>query len=237
MTATFPDITLSTDRLVLRAYDEADIPSLTEMMNDELVTAWTGVPHPYTADDAHAFVTTGAAAERTEGRGLVLAVTEFLTQRLVGTVTLQHTDWRIRGTEVGYLTAAWARGEGYASESVLAVCRWLFAEQGFQRVELRTAADNTASQQVAQKIGCVSEGVLRGAGIVRIRPEDGPAGAAGSGDRPGGDGGAGGWAESRTDLLVWSLLPEDLDDDADGTGAGEEAYEVYTDYSAYADRR
>jgi RimJ/RimL family protein N-acetyltransferase len=222
MTATFPDITLSTERLVLRAYEEADIPSLTEMMNDELVTAWTGVPYPYTADDARAFVSGAAVAERTEGRGLVLAVTEFLTQRLVGTVTLQHTDWRIRGTEVGYLTAAWARGEGYASESVLAVCRWLFGEQGFQRVELRTAADNTASQQVAQKIGCVSEGVLRGAGIVRVRPEDGD---------------PDGWTESRTDLLVWSLLPEDLDDDADGSGAGEEAYEVYTDYSAYADRR
>jgi RimJ/RimL family protein N-acetyltransferase len=134
---------------------------------------------------------------------MVFAVTEQLTQRLVGTVQLQNTDWRIRGTEIGYLTAAWARGEGYASESVLAVVRWLFAEQGFQRVELRTAADNSASQQVAQKIGCVSEGVLRGAGIIRVRPDDRPQGH---------------WAEARTDLLVWGLLPEDLDEAADGAG-------------------
>lgn len=252
MTATFPDITLSTDRLVLRPYDEADLPALTEMMNDELVTAWSGAPHPYTADDARLFVTTTAPAERTEGRGLVLAVTEFLTQRLVGTVTLQHTDWRIRGTEIGYLTAAWARGEGYASESVLAVCRWLFREQGFQRVELRTAADNTASQQVAQKIGCVSEGVLRGAGIVRTRPEHGGRDASygartadpvsGANGTDGGDaaGAAGsadaGWIETRTDLLVWSLLPEDLDD-ASAPGGDEEPYESYESYtSSYADR-
>jgi RimJ/RimL family protein N-acetyltransferase len=218
MTATFPDITLSTERLVLRPYDEADIPALTEMMNDELVTAWTGVPHPYTADDARAFVTGYAPAERAEGRGLVLAVTEFLTQRLVGTVTLQHTDWRIRGTEIGYLTASWARGEGYASESVLAVCRWAFAEQGLQRIELRTAADNTASQQVAQKIGCVSEGVLRGAGLVRTQTE------------------GGGWVETRTDLLVWSLLPEDLDD-ADPHATGDDTYDASTDYRAFADWR
>jgi RimJ/RimL family protein N-acetyltransferase len=224
MTATFPDITLSTDRLVLRPYEEADIPALVEMMNDELVTAWTGVPHPYTADDARDFVTRAAAAERTQGRGLVLAVTEFLTQRLVGTVTLQRTDWRILGTEIGYLTAPWARGEGYASESVLAVCRWLFEERGFQRVELRTAADNTASQQVAQKIGCVSEGVLRGAGLVRTRAEDHAPGQ------------AGGWTETRTDLLVWSLLPEDLDDAGEpGSDAG--LYEARSDYGAYADWR
>ncbi|SEO39904.1 GNAT family N-acetyltransferase [Actinacidiphila rubida] len=222
MTATFPDISLSTDRLVLRPYEEADIPALVEMMNDELVTAWTGVPYPYTTEDARDFVTRAADAERTQGRGLVLAVTEFLTQRLVGTVTLQRTDWRIGGTEVGYLTASWARGEGYASESVLAVCRWLFDEQGFHRVELRTAADNTASQQVAQKIGCVSEGVLRGAGLVRTRGDD-PADA-------------GGWSETRTDLLVWSLLPEDLDDVMDD-GSDTGGYASHTDYTAYADWR
>ncbi|SHM49288.1 GNAT family N-acetyltransferase [Actinacidiphila paucisporea] len=237
MTSTFPDISLSTERLVLRPYDEADIPELVEMMNDDLVTAWTGVPWPYTEAAARAFVSTAGPAERRSGRGLVLAVTEMLTQRLVGTVQLQNTDWRIRGTEIGYLTASWARGEGYAGESVLAVVRWLFASQGFERVELRTAADNTASQQVAQKIGCISEGVLRNAGVIRSRPDDDPHGR---------------WAETRTDLLVWSLLPEDLDD-ADGTGefAGRTggdgydpgydsayaAYRGHADYSAAAHRR
>lgn len=176
MTSTFPDVTISTERLVLRAYEEADIPALAEMMNDELVTAWTAGPHPYTTADAREFVTRTAPAERDRGRGLVLAVTEFLTQRLVGTVQLQHTDWRIRGTEIGYLTATWARGEGYACESVLAVARWLFTHQGFERIELRTAADNTASQQVAQKIGCVSEEccATRASSAARPRTGAGP---------------------------------------------------------------
>ncbi|MBL1089604.1 GNAT family N-acetyltransferase [Streptomyces sp. NPDC001739] len=193
MTSTFPDISLSTDRLVLRPFEEADIPALAEMMSDELVTAWTALPHPYTTAEARAWATGKAAALRTTGRGLALAVTEFLTQRLVGTVHLENTDWRIRSTEIGYVTAPWARGEGYASESVLAVAQWLFHHEKFERLELRTAADNTASQQVAQKIGCISEGVLRNAWIARSRTEDG------------------GWTDIRTDLIVWSLLPEDLD--------------------------
>ncbi|WP_251070009.1 GNAT family N-acetyltransferase [Streptomyces sp. ISL-96] len=215
MTTTFPDISISTDRLVLRPFDESDIPALTEMMNDEMVTAWTSAPHPYTTRDAERWVRRIAPAERTQGRGIALAVTEFLTQRLVGTVHLQNTDWRTRATEVAYVTASWARGEGYATEAVLAVAQWIFRDLRFERLELRTAADNTASQQVAQKIGCISEGVLRNAWIARTRTENGT---------------DGGWTDIRTDLIVWSLLPEDLEGVADQM-ADAGGYGSYNDWN------
>ncbi|MFF6994103.1 GNAT family N-acetyltransferase [Streptomyces sp. NPDC008313] len=189
----FPDISISTERLVLRALDEDDVPALAEMMNDEQIAAWTDVPQPFTEDGARTWITEYAPAERAAGRGLDLAVTEFLTQRLVGVIQLGRTDWRLRATELSYITASWARGEGYASEAALATARWLFSDQKFERVEIRTAADNAASQQVAQKIGCISEGVLRNACIAHTRTEDG------------------GWADLRTDFIVWSLLPEDLE--------------------------
>ncbi|MEU8620389.1 GNAT family N-acetyltransferase [Streptomyces sp. NPDC048623] len=209
MNTTFPSISISTDRLVLRAFEEADIPAFVEMMNDELVVAWTSVPHPYTLADAEDWVRRIAPAERTGGRGIVFAVTEFLTQRLVGIVHLHGTNWRTRATEVAYVTAPWARGEGYATESVLAVAQWLFGDRGFERLELRTAADNTASQQVAQKIGCISEGVLRNAWIARSQTENGT------------------WTDIRTDLIVWSLLPEDLD----GDQMAEAGLSTYADWS------
>ncbi|MFF2945561.1 GNAT family N-acetyltransferase [Streptomyces niveus] len=193
MTTTFPDVSISTERLVLRPFEAADIPAHIEMMNDEPVIAWTSAPYPYSAQDAEEWVRAIAPAERTEGRGLVLAVTEFLTQRLVGLARLKNTNWRTRTTEMSYVTAPWARGEGYATESVLAVAQWLFRDQSFERIELRTAADNTAAQQVAQKAGCISEGVLRNAWIARTQTETGS------------------WIDVRTDLIVWSLLPEDLE--------------------------
>ncbi|WP_255306196.1 GNAT family N-acetyltransferase [Streptomyces sp. Wb2n-11] len=215
MTTTFPDISISTDRLVLRPFDESDVPALTEMMNDEMVVAWTSAPHPYTTTDAERWVRRIAPAERTQGRGIALAVTEFLTQRLVGTVHLRRTDWRTRATEVAYVTAPWARGEGYATEAVLAVAQWIFRDHRFERLELRTAADNTASQHVAQKIGCISEGVLRNAWIARTRTENGA---------------DGGWTDIRTDLIVWSLLPEDLEGVADRM-AGAGGYGSYNDWN------
>jgi RimJ/RimL family protein N-acetyltransferase len=192
MTSTFPNISISTERLVLRPLDEDDVPALAEMMNDEQVTAWTSAPQPYTEADSREWITRLAPAERSEGRGIVFAVSEFLTQRLVGIVHLQNTNWRVRSSEIAYVIAPWARGAGYASEAALAAAQWLFHDQKFERLELRTAADNTASQQVAQKIGCISEGVLRNAWIARTRTGDGT------------------WAEVRTDVIVWSLLPEDL---------------------------
>ncbi|MEV0927037.1 GNAT family N-acetyltransferase [Streptomyces spongiicola] len=212
MTTTFPDISISTDRLVLRALEPADAPALAEMMNDEQVAAWTAVPQPYGESAAHRWISDHAPAERASGRGMDLAVTEFLTQRLVGVVGLGKTDWRVRSTEMSYIVAPWARGEGYASEAALATARWLFRDQRFERVELRTAADNAAAQQVAQRIGCISEGVLRGACIARTRTQNGS------------------WAELRTDFIVWSLLPEDLDGVADQMAeAG--GFAAYTDWN------
>jgi RimJ/RimL family protein N-acetyltransferase len=212
MTSTFPNISISTERLVLRPLDEDDVPALAEMMNDEQVGAWTDVPQPYTEDRARAWITEYAPTERASGRGLDFAVTEFLTQRLVGIIQLAKTDWHVRSTELSYIVGPWARGEGYASEAALATAQWLFTDQKFERIELRTAADNTASQQVAQKIGCISEGVLRGACIAHVRAEDGT------------------WSDVRTDFIVWSLLPEDLD------GAGEQladtsGFTSYTDWN------
>jgi len=198
MTSTFPNISISTERLVLRPLDEDDVPALAAMMNDEQVAAWTDVPQPYTEDGARSWITEYAPTERTAGRGLDLAVTEFLTQRLVGIIQLGKTNWHIRSTELSYIIAPWARGEGYASEAALATSQWLLGDQKFERIEIRTAADNTASQQVAQKIGCISEGVLRNACIVHTRTEDGT------------------WIDVRSDFIVWSLLPEDLE------GVGEE---------------
>jgi RimJ/RimL family protein N-acetyltransferase len=211
MTSTFPNVSISTERLVLRPFEEPDIQSFADMMNDELVTAWTSVPQPYTEAHARSWITEQAPAERTEGRGIVFAVTEFLTQRLVGVVHLRNTDWRVRSSEISYVIAPWARGEGYASEAALITAQWLFNDQKFERLELRTPADNTASQQVAQKIGCISEGVLRGAWIARARTDDGE------------------WTEVRTDLIVWSLLPEDLEGAADQLA--DAGYSSFTDWN------
>ncbi|CAO0834315.1 GNAT family N-acetyltransferase OS=Streptomyces microflavus OX=1919 GN=G3I39_40935 PE=4 SV=1 [Streptomyces microflavus] len=215
MTTTFPSISISTDRLVMRPFDMADIPAYIEMMNDEMVTGVDRRTAPVHPGRRRTLGPDNRPRQmQYSGHGIALAVTEFLTQRLVGSVQLMNTDWRTLATEVRYITAPWARGEGYATAFVPAVAEWLFRDQGFERIELRTPADNTASQQVAQKLGCISEGVLRNARIARTRTENGT---------------DGGWTDIRTDLIVWGLLPEDLEGVAEEL-ADAGGYGTYNDW-------
>ena len=70
-----------------------------------------------------------------------------------------------------------------ASGATRVLARWAIEENGFERVELRAATGNIASQRAAEKAGLVREGVARNAGYVH---------------------------DSRVDLVVYSMVPDDL---------------------------
>ena len=122
-------------------------------------------------------------ALRESGDGIHFAITDAESDRLLGTVGLKKTDWRALVSEVGYWTAPWARGRGIATEATRALGRWLLCEQGFERMELKAATENTASQRVATRAGLHREGIMRNAGFTHT---------------------------GRIDLVLFSLTPRDL---------------------------
>ncbi|MFB7290295.1 GNAT family N-acetyltransferase [Actinacidiphila glaucinigra] len=179
----FPDTVLRTERFVLRPFTPDDAHDTWASCVDPLTQRWLPLPRPYTPEEAMAWCTTGSHALRASGDGIHFAVAEPAGGRLVGTVGLKRTDWRVRTSEVGYRVSPWARGRGIAAEATRALATWLLAEQGFRRLELRAATGNTASQRVAAKAGLRREGVLRDAGFVHT---------------------------GQVDLVVFSLVPGDL---------------------------
>lgn len=160
----FPQDELLTDRLRLRRFAERDVPDLTATAADELTQERTTVPRGYTEADGRTYALVVSEEQRVGGAGICWAVEDRDTGRFVVSVDLKLTDWTNKTTEVGYMTAPWARGRGYAGEAVLAIARWLFGKQGFQRLQLRAAVSNAASQRVAEKAGFVREGVARNGG-------------------------------------------------------------------------
>ncbi|GAA3160039.1 hypothetical protein GCM10010486_27650 [Nonomuraea roseoviolacea subsp. carminata] len=162
-----PAAELRTERLLLRPLSEEDVPGLTATGADAFTQAMTGVPRGYSEADARAFVAL-RERRRIKGEGMAWAAVELDGGRFALNVDLRDLDWRNGSAEVGYMTAPWARGNGYAGEAVLGIARWLFEVRRFQRLVLRAAVSNPASQRVAEKAGFVREGVARGA----LRGED-----------------------------------------------------------------
>ncbi|ATY14186.1 GNAT family N-acetyltransferase [Amycolatopsis sp. AA4] len=76
---------------------------------------------------------------------------------------LGHVVVKVRGAgtaEVGYWTAAPARGRGIAARALETTSRWAFGAQRLNRLDLLHAEDNPASCRVAEKCGYVLREVL-----------------------------------------------------------------------------
>jgi RimJ/RimL family protein N-acetyltransferase len=149
---------LRTDRLLLRPPRPDDADAVLAACQDPEILRWTAsLPDPYTRADAEAWVGDVAPRERAEGRGLPNVVAA--DGELAGSAGLVFLD----GTrvEVGYWIAPWARRRGYATEATVALAGWAFAH-GAERVVLRAAVGNDASQAVARRAGFRPDGVQRG---------------------------------------------------------------------------
>jgi RimJ/RimL family protein N-acetyltransferase len=85
--------------------------------------------------------------------------------RIVGSIGVFHADWQVGSAEIGYGVRPSARSQGYATEALVAVARWMLTEGGIQRAWLTANTDNLASIRVAEKAGFRREGTLRRAGI------------------------------------------------------------------------
>ncbi len=162
---TFPGVSIETPRLLLRPYRGEDAPDVALACRDELTQRWLPLPTPYTDADALAWCTEMAPRFRASGEGIEWAAIRRADDRLIGSFGLKRTDWRARSSEIGYWVAPWARGHGLAVETVVAIGRWLLVEQRFERLVLRAATDNRASQRVAEKAGLTREGIARNAGF------------------------------------------------------------------------
>jgi ribosomal-protein-serine acetyltransferase len=108
--------------------------------------------------DSKAYVRNALELQRL---GLRLDYTLRLRGRMIGTVAFHTLSRAHRNAVVGYWLAEEATGHGYMTESVRCLLDLAFGELELNRVEIRVAVDNKASQGIADRLGFQSEGVLR----------------------------------------------------------------------------
>ncbi|MET8975633.1 GNAT family N-acetyltransferase [Streptomyces sp. NPDC004539] len=142
--------------LSLRPWQPSDAPALIPLAQDAALRHWTSLDI-HDESDAVRWI---AEQERgwTTGTRLAFAVVTPQGQPL-GHAVLKHPD--AVAAEIGYWTAAAARGRGVASNALRTLTSWAFREyEALERLELIHQTDNAASCRVAEKCGYGLEGVL-----------------------------------------------------------------------------
>jgi RimJ/RimL family protein N-acetyltransferase len=153
-------VVLETPRLRMRPWAEADIPELLPLIGAKEVAATTlRIPHPYTHDDAVAFLRHCREVNE-EGLGPRLAIVRREDARLCGGIGLV-TDSQHQHAELGYWIGVPYWGQGYATEAARAMVDYGFKQLKLHRIFASHFPHNPASARVLQKIGMKHEGSLR----------------------------------------------------------------------------
>ncbi len=148
---------LTTERLVLRRWTDADLEPFAALNADPAVMEF--LPAPLSRAESDAFVERIEATFDREGHGL-WAVEVVGRDRLVGYVGLWPATFEAPFTpavEVGWRLARSSWGRGYAPEAARAAVADGFERLGLGEILSFTAVANERSRRVMEKIGMVRD--------------------------------------------------------------------------------
>ena len=152
---------LSTERLILRDFNEDDFAAVHAYASDPMVTQYTDWG-PNTEDETRAFL--GRALDRRH----VSPRTEFdfaIVMKgdatLVGSCGLYVKHPEHREGMIGYVMNRHYWGQGIVTEAARAVAGFAFQQLHLHRLYATCDVENAASARVMQKLGMHREGHLR----------------------------------------------------------------------------
>ena len=154
-------VQLTTPRLILRPFTEADIPAaFRNWCSDPEVTRYLRWPaHPN--EQVTRMVLTDWIASYAQPDFYQWAIQPKDGDEVVGTISVVEHDDRTHKMHVGYcIGRPWQR-KGYTTEALEAVVDFLFDQVGAGRIESLHDPNNPASGRVMVKCGLTPEGVLR----------------------------------------------------------------------------
>lgn len=153
--------TSSMPGLVLRPWQNDDLDALLEAYRDPVLRRWTRMPVTNPAEGRQWLERTRLDWDGGRRHSFAVIEDDPDAPRLVANVVLKRISPHWPTPEVGYWTAASARGRGVAPRAVTALSRWAFDQfPAMERLDLLHQVDNVASCRVAQKSGYVFQEVL-----------------------------------------------------------------------------
>ncbi len=148
---------IETDRLVLRDWNQEDLPLFVKMNKDSRVMRY--FPTILTVKEAESFISRILSEFDRNGWGLY-AVELKSTGQFIGYVGLHEIGFDVDfapGVEIGWRLDADYHNQGLATEAAKAVLK-LARSKGIKRLYSFTAKKNAPSERVMQKIGMTKVG-------------------------------------------------------------------------------
>jgi len=140
----------------LRAPERGDLPVFVRWINDPEVTEFLQFEPPMSIEDEEIWF-----QHMVQSKDRTFAI-ETKDGRLIGNIGLMGLDLRNRKTEVGIMIGEkdmWS--QGYGSDAMLVLLRYLFEEMNINRVGLYADVSNHRALRSYEKCGFSREGVVR----------------------------------------------------------------------------
>ncbi|MCD8043670.1 MAG: GNAT family N-acetyltransferase [Tannerellaceae bacterium] len=141
-------------KAIIRKWKPEDAESLAKYANNPNIARFLtdGFPHPYTIEDAHAYIKIAMQQDP----ATLMAIS--LDGEAIGSIGLvPQTDVHAKNMEIGYFLAEPFWGQGIATSAIKQMVEYAFQTFDITRIFARPFGHNTASQRVLQKAGFTRE--------------------------------------------------------------------------------
>ena len=154
----YPRPELRSDRVVLREWSMGDLACVQAASRAGYARGST-LPVHYTDDEGRAWVERQWSKQQA-GQGLSMAITQADTGEAIGMVYVGLRGLQGHGA-LGYWLIPEVHRQGYGSEAVDLISRWVLRETDVYRVAAFVEPLNEASKALLRKCGFTEEGTLR----------------------------------------------------------------------------
>lgn len=154
MTEKIFDFKLSTERLIIRPFTEADLDEFLAYRNDPEVAKYQGWNVPYSRDQAAEFIEEMKTKNPLKPDGWYqAAIVSKDAGKLIGDAAFFIKDDENRKAYIGCTIMQKYWRMGYGLEVTRRLLSYLFGSQNIHRVVAETDVDNIASYMTLEKIG------------------------------------------------------------------------------------
>jgi len=160
------------DNILLRSYEAEDAAALFEVINNSRkhLHPWLQWVDTTTKPEHSLRFIKQSLHKLNEQEALALGI--FYNGKIIGGVGMDKWDQHTKRAQIGYWISKEYEGKGIMNSSLQKFISFLFEKTGLNKIEVHFEPTNKRSANVAARLGCKVEGIIRQSIMRNGMPED-----------------------------------------------------------------